>query len=97
MGQNTVLLPGSWNFDRAPRDLLVEHPGDDERQHLALASGQGGVALPELGLLGLIRALPAARLDRPLDAVEELLVVERLLQEVDRTPFIARTLVDTLA
>src|SRR5204862_5455371 len=84
------------NLDRLLRnaqltgDLLVEHPGDHEPQHVALARGQSGEAPLDHNALGSFSpALPAAG-EAALHAGEKLRGAEGLLQAV-HGPLLHRT------
>src|SRR2546427_6737252 len=65
------------------RDLLVEHAGDHECEHLALTRREAvhpALDLLAFSRLGLALAAPG---QRPLDGVQELLVVAGLLEKID--------------
>ena len=64
-------------------DLLVEPPGDDQRHHLALARGQRLEAGAQFGQPHLAGAAGAVLFERRADRVEQILVAERLGQELD--------------
>ena len=63
-------------------DLLVEQTGHDPRQDVPLAWGEGRVAAAQLGPLRAVRAHRPVALDRAADGVEEVLLAERLRQEL---------------
>src|SRR6266853_3360667 len=66
------------------RDLLVRSPNDDERHDLALALGQRGVALLQLDGDPRPPAPVPVTLDRRVNRIEQVLLVERLGQELYR-------------
>src|SRR5262245_53553814 len=64
------------------RDLLVEPPSRHQVHDLALAGSQGVEPVLDLGPLGALGPGLAAPGQRPLDTVEQLLILEGLLEEV---------------
>src|SRR5262249_33814495 len=65
------------------RDLLVQHPAHDERHHLALARRQRRDVLLDDRALGGLPARGAILDDRALGRVQQIVIVERLREEVD--------------
>jgi hypothetical protein len=80
-------------FDRAQRrgDFLVEQPSGDQAQNVPLPCCQRGDALLELGEVALAVARLRVLLQRCGDSCQQVLVVDRLLEEIDRPPLMART------
>src|SRR6267142_1796368 len=65
-------------------DLLVEHPRDDEGHDLALPRRQPGVTVLQRRQLVLLLPGDLVALERLLDRIEQVLVLERLGEELDR-------------
>jgi hypothetical protein len=65
--------------------LLVEQPGDDQCQDLALAGRQQCKVLPEPRQLGALQSRVAILCDCRMDGMEQLAVAERSRQKVDRS------------
>src|SRR5262249_40417920 len=76
-------LDGSLRRAELAGDLLVEHAPHDEAEDLPLARRESGDPLLDGRALGLRGAALPTLGQRVLDAVEEGLAVERLLQEIE--------------
>src|SRR5262249_19554572 len=81
--------PAAMDFDRLlgraelHRDLLVQLPGDDEREDFALSRRERADAPLELAVLSDFRVALATPDQRAADRVEQLAIVARLLEEVE--------------
>ena len=78
-----VNLDGLLDGPELKGNLLVQHPGDDQPEHLVFAGSESLRSLPELFQVLLILFCPAVGFDGAGDCAEKVPVAERLLQEID--------------
>ena len=72
-------------------DLLVESAGHHQGHHLTLTRGERLETLPQRSDCLFVLQPRAITRQPQLDRVQQVLIAERLGQELDRSPFIART------
>jgi hypothetical protein len=66
------------------RNLLIEHPGDDEAHHLALPDAQSVVSLSQFSNVSLFFPDDAISSERSLNRIEQILVPEWLCKKLNR-------------
>ena len=64
-------------------DLLIQQAGNDERHHLPLAAGEGGVTVSQPAYIHLMIKHSPATLDRLLDGAQQRIVAKRLGKGVE--------------
>src|SRR3954451_143996 len=88
-GTHLVHDPPTMRLDRflsrteGGADLLVQHPGDDEAHHVALACGQRLESRPELRAPATIFVPRAREVQAAIHGIQKRLVIERLGEHFD--------------